>query len=587
MTNRTKNFSDCRRGPGFLRQTDDRMSTFDATRTDPSNEGDSALDAASVPWWRRGVVYQVYVRSFADGNGDGTGDINGLRDRLLYLRDLGVDAIWINPWYKSPLHDGGYDVADYRQIEPRYGDIADAEALMVEARELGIKVIVDVVPNHTSSAHRWFVEAEAAPIGDVSRERYHIRPGKGTDGSEPPTNWTSVFGGSAWSRLPDGEWYLHIFDHTQPDLNWEHPEVREEFSSVLRFWLERGVDGFRVDVAHGLVKDMEWPDIDELDRQLMEGASTENHPFWDRDGIHEIVRDWRTLLNEFSTPGHERMMVAEAWVSPASRLARYLRSDEYHQSFNFDLLASEWDAASMRNIIVEAHAQASGVGSTPTWVLSNHDVVRHATRYGLPKDTDWRSWLLDGPHDILDVPLGQRRARAAALLLLGLPGSCYIYQGDELGLEEVWDLPIEVLDDPVWEQSGRTKKGRDGCRVPIPWSTDGPSYGFGDGEAWLPQPPTFSEASAQAQFGNDDSMLELYKRAIAVRRSNFIDDEDLTPVDVGADVVAFSRGSGVQCWMNLGDSPVALPTGADVLVASVELGTDLPANAAAWFRIAG
>ncbi len=555
----------------------------------------SDLGSTSVPWWRRGVVYQVYVRSFADGNSDGTGDINGLRSRLPYLRDLGIDALWVNPWYQSPLNDGGYDVSDYRQIEPRYGSIADAEAFIAEAHDFGIRVIIDLVPNHTSSEHRWFAEALAAPIGDPARQRYHIRPGRGVDESEPPTNWTSVFGGPAWTRLEDGEWFLHLFDPSQPDLNWENPEVRDEFESVFRFWLDRGVDGFRVDVAHGLIKDMSFPDMDNSDQEILGGAKTVDHPFWDLDGVHEIIRDWRVILDEYSEVGAERMMVAEAWVATPERLANYLRPDEYQQSFNFDLLASEWDAASMQTIIVEACTQAAAVGSTPTWVLSNHDVVRHATRYGLPIGTDWRRWLLEGPHDALDVELGQQRARAAALLLLGLPGSSYIYQGDELGLDEVWDLPVEVLDDPVWEQSSHTRKGRDGCRVPLPWKPDGPSFGFGDEAGWLPQPERFSPISAASQHGDADSMLELYRLALSVRREHLIGDESIQMLEVDDSVVAFKRGSGVQCWLNLGKDPVALPetlsNGGKVLARSfnsadssaLPLDATLPGNSAIWF----
>ncbi len=538
----------------------------------------------TVPWWRRGVVYQVYVRSFADGNGDGTGDINGLRSRLRYLKELGIDAIWINPWYKSPLHDGGYDVSDYRVIEPRYGTVADAEALIADAHDHGIRLIIDLVPNHTSSEHAWFVEATQAQPGDPARQRYHIRKGRGVNGSEPPTNWTSVFGGPAWTRLDDGEWYLHLFDHTQPDLNWENPEVRSEFESVLRFWLDRGVDGFRVDVAHGLVKDMSFPDMDNSDQEILAGATQVDHPFWDLDGVHEIIRGWRTILEEYSLPGAERMMVAEAWVA-AERLGNYLRPDEYHQSFNFDLLSSEWDAPSMRSIIAGACAQATSVGSTPTWVLSNHDVVRHATRYGLPSGTNWRRWLLEGPHDLLDAELGHRRARAAALTLLGLPGSSYIYQGDELGLPEVWDLPVEVLDDPVWEQSGHTRKGRDGCRVPLPWTPDGTSFGFGSNGSWLPQPPSFSALSAQNQTGNDASMLELYRRALSIRNEHLTMDESIRIIDSEPTVVAFERGSGVQCWLNLGDDPIRLPTNASVLLASEPIDKELPGNTSAWLTL--
>lgn len=552
----------------------------------PTNESSHTTETQAAPWWRRGVVYQVYVRSFADGNGDGTGDIAGLRSRIPYLADLGVDAIWINPWYRSPLADGGYDVADYRAIEPRYGTIEEAEALLAEAKAAGIRVIVDLVPNHTSEQHAWFVEALASEPGSDARARYHFRPGKGSDGAEPPTDWTSVFGGPAWSRLPDGEWYLHLFDSSQPDLNWENPEVRAEFLDIFSFWLDRGADGFRIDVAHGLVKDMAFPDLGTSTDALLGGATIDDHPFWDRDGIHDIIRDWRALLDRYD----DRMMVAEAWVGSAERLARYLRPDEYHQSFNFDFLGTDWDASEFRRIVAEATAEAASVGSTPTWVLSNHDVVRHPTRYGLPNGTDWRAWLLDGPHDILDADLGARRARAANLMMLALPGSSYLYMGDELGLPEVWDLPVEVLDDPVWERSGHKAKGRDGCRVPLPWTATGSSFGFGDGDAWLPQPAEWSELAVDAQTGDPDSTLEMHRRALAVRREHLVHDEVIEWIETPATVLAFERpspsGRPVQCWVNMGTEPVDLPSDAEVLVASDPSHADgvLAPNTAVWLH---
>ncbi len=536
---------------------------------------------SEVPWWRRGVVYQVYVRSFADGNGDGTGDLSGLRSRLPYLADLGVDALWINPWYRSPLADGGYDVADYRQIDPRYGTVDEAEALIAEAHDRGIRIIADVVPNHTSEAHAWFQEAIAAPIGDPRRDRYHLRDGRGSDGSLPPTDWTSVFGGPAWTRLDDGQWYLHLFAPEQPDLNWTNAEVRDEFEAVLRFWLDRGIDGFRVDVAHGLVKDPAFPDVGSTG-EILSSAKTANHPFWDRDGIHEIVRSWRKVLDDY--PG-DRMMVAEAWVRP-ERLPLYLRPDEYHQSFNFDLLQAPWDGGEMRTVITEATDAATAVGSTPTWVLSNHDVMREATRYGLAAGTNWRTWPLEGPVGALDVDLGVKRARAAALLLLALPGSAYVYQGEELGLPEVWDLPTDALDDPVWERSGHTQKGRDGCRVPLPWTLDGPSAGFGSGSSWLPQPPGWERLSAEAQAGDGASTLELYRAAIAIRAELGVADEELTWVDAEPDVLAFRRGSGLTCVVNLGSTPVELPAHTEVLLVSDDLQSPstLGPDAAAWLR---
>jgi alpha-glucosidase len=540
---------------------------------------------SSIPWWRHAAVYQIYVRSFADSDGDGTGDINGIRSRLGYLRELGIDAVWINPWYRSPLADGGYDVADYRDIEPRFGTLADAEAFIAAAHDHGIRVIADLVPNHTSDQHRWFQEAIASPPGHPSRARYHILPGTGPGGDEPPNDWRSVWGGPAWTRLPDGEWYLRLFSVGQPDLNWEHPEVRAEFEDILRFWIDRGVDGFRVDVAHALVKDMDYPDIGRRRSDRRAGAQPwfDDHPHWDRDGLHDVVRGWRRVLDEYVARGIDTMMVAEAWVANQERLARFLRPDEYHQSFNFDFLVTPWDAKALRVVVDESLAAAGSVGSTPTWVLSNHDVVRHATRYGLPTGTDAASWLLDGPHDALDAARGGRRARAAALLMLALPGSAYLYQGEELGLPEVWDLPPDVLDDPVWHQSKHASKGRDGCRVPIPWTPDGPSFGFGDGPAWLPQPPWFADYAATTQAGDRDSTLELYRAALAARRSLMTADESLEWLDAPDGVLAFSRGSSAQCWVNLSDSPIELPDGHRTVVCSAPIVDGaLPVDAAAW-----
>ena len=537
---------------------------------------------SDVPWWRRGVVYQIYPRSFADGNGDGTGDIAGIRSRLPYLQALGVDALWFNPWYASPLADGGYDVADYQQINPRFGSLEEAADLIAEAHELGIKVIADVVPNHTSDHHRWFQEALEAAPGSDARDRYHFKAGKGADGAEPPNDWTSVFGGPAWTQIDDGEWYLHLFDSSQPDLNWENDEVLAEFDDVLRFWLDRGIDGFRVDVAHGMVKDMSYPDLGPEKQAILSNSKMANHPYWDRDGVHPINRRWRAVLDRYDG---DRMMVAEAWVRPQS-YGLYLRSDEYHQVFNFDLLQAEWDATEMRQIIQTSVDKAAAVGSTPTWVLSNHDVMREATRYGLPKGTKWRTWPVTGPHDILDAELGHRRARAAALLIFGLPGSAYMYQGEELGLPEVWDLPEGVLDDPVWQHSGGEHKGRDGCRVPIPWTETGPSFGFGDNAGWLPQPDHFGAYSAETQTGDPESTLELYRRALQVRSNDGVDDELLELLDLGRDVLAFRRGNGMTCVVNMGHEAITLPSDQEILVSSeanpTEAGNVLNPDTAVW-----
>lgn len=532
-------------------------------------------------------MYQIYPRSFADSNGDGIGDVAGIRSRLVYLRDLGVDAIWVCPWYPSPLNDGGYDVADYRDIHPLFGSLDDAEALITDAHGHGIKVIVDLVPNHTSSEHPWFRAALESAPGSPERARYVFRPGSGPDRGEPPTNWTSVFGGSAWSRVnddpDDGEWFLHLFDTTQPDLNWENEEVCAEFDDIFRFWLARGVDGFRIDVAHGMVKDTSFPDL-AVHEEILQSAQVADHPHWDRPGVHAINRRWRTVLDAHARDtGREVMMVAEAWVTPDS-LPAYLRPDEYHQSFNFDFLITPWEHDAAFTAIDRAITAAAAVGSTSTWTLSNHDVMRHTTRYGLPYGTNWRTWPLTGPADLLDAEQGLRRARAAALLLMALPGSVYLYQGEELGLPEVWDLPPEVLDDPVWESSGHTQKGRDGCRVPLPWTADGPSFGFGDGPSWLPQPAEFGALSVERQTGVDGSMLELYRTGLALRREHFAVDEVFEWLDLGGEVLAFRRGSGTICVVNFGSEPAVLPDG-EVLVSSAPLVEGrLPADAAAWVR---
>ncbi len=533
----------------------------------------------SSPWWRDAVVYQIYVRSFADGNGDGTGDLAGLRSRLPYLASLGVDAIWVNPWYPSPLHDGGYDVADYRAINPLFGTLEEADRLFAEAAGLGIKVLVDLVPNHTSVEHPWFEEALAAGPGSPARDRYLFRPGRPDGG--PPSDWRSTFGGPAWTQVEDGEWYLHLFDWSQPDLNWQNPEVRTEFREIIAFWLDRGAAGLRVDVAHALTKDLTFPDLGDDDRVLAGGGPPGgNHPHWDRDDVHPIVREWRAVLDRYEG---ERMMVAEAWVDGWDRLALYVRPDEYHQAFNFDFLMTPWDAAALHQGISRSLEGAGSVGSVPTWVLSNHDVIRHPTRYGLVSGVTPRRWLAAPDPASLDPALGTRRARAIIHLMLALPGSVYLYQGEELGLHEVWDLPDEVLDDPVWTRSDHTDRGRDGCRVPIPWTRTGDSYGFGENGSWLPQPAGWGELSVEAETGDEESMLELYRRLIALRKRHRHATEQVEWLEGEDQVISLRRSTGLTCVINFGESPVALPEGA-VISASVDLDPDgrLPGNAAVW-----
>lgn len=541
---------------------------------------------SDAAWWKTAVVYQVYIRSFADGNGDGIGDITGLTARLPYLSELGIDAVWINPWYPSPMADAGYDVADFRNIEPSYGTLEQADAFIAAAHERNIRVILDIVPNHTSDRHRWFQAALRDEPG--ARERYLFRPGRGPGGQLPPNDWQSVFGGPAWSRVegdPDNLWYLHLFAPAQPDLNWEHPEVRSEFEGVLAFWFDKGVDGFRIDVAHGLVKEAGLPDGGSLTAGAQHNAT---HPAWDQDGVHEIYRGWRSVANRYAP---ERVFIAEAWVPSNERLARYLRPDELHTAFQFDFLRAPWRASTLRTVIDDAMAGAASVGAPPTWVLSNHDVPRTVTRYSRSQpaglsESEWERSRWD--EEVADHDLGRRRARACALLQFALPGTAYVYQGEELGLEEVEDLPAEARQDPTWAQSGFTDVGRDGCRVPLPWINGPVPYGFSPAGAtadpWLPQPPHWGEHSVQAQDGDAASFLHLYRNALALRRELWETDADVSWLDTDAGVLAFARGDA-QCWVNTGNAAVPLPTGVSVVLASVPGVTDtLPTDAAVWVR---
>ncbi|MFI1737730.1 glycoside hydrolase family 13 protein [Streptomyces sioyaensis] len=546
-------------------------------------------DSNTTDWWRQAVVYQVYPRSFADSDGDGLGDLPGVTSRLPYLAGLGVDAVWLSPFYPSELADGGYDVADYRDVDPRLGTLDDFDAMVAEAHRLGIKVMVDIVPNHSSDQHVWFQEALRAAPGSAARERYVFREGRGEQGAEPPTDWVSCFGGPAWTRLPDGWWYLHLFAPEQPDFNWDNPEVRADFRQTLRFWSDRGVDGFRVDVAHGLAKDLAAPlrDIGGVESYRPEDLPEDgSHPFWDRDEVHDIFREWRKVFNEYDPP---RIAVAEAWVRNSRRTA-YATPQELGQAFNFDFLKAKLDAPELRASIDTALADARAAGATATWVLSNHDVIRHASRYGLPDGRDEEAWLLsDGQEPPLERDFGLRRALAATLLMLALPGSSYLYQGEELGLPEVADLARDSLQDPVWTRSAGRLKGRDGCRVPLPWRRAGSSYGFGSGGAWLPQPTGWGEWSVEAQEGVPSSPLELYRAALATRR-RLIADEALEWADeaptAAPDILHFRRSGGWECVANLSDEPRPLPAGELLLSSAPVSGGQLPPWTTVWLRTA-
>ncbi|TDO36408.1 alpha-glucosidase [Kribbella sp. VKM Ac-2527] len=537
-------------------------------------------------WWRSAVVYQVYPRSFADADGDGTGDVNGIRARLPYLADLGVDAIWISPWYPSPLLDGGYDVSDYRGINPDFGTLTDADALIAEAHALGIRILIDLVPNHCSWEHPWFKAALAAGKGSPERELFWFRDGKGPDGSLPPTNWPATFGGQAWTRIEDGQWYLHLFDISQPDWNWDHPKVIEEFDSILRFWFDRGVDGFRIDVADSMAKDSSLPDVVPTPDGEVSRDKYEGHPTYDQPGVHDIHQRWRRIADEYAdTPQGPRVFVAEAWLSPADRLAQYVRPHELHSAFNFDALQCPWDAEELREVIDHTTEHFWAVGAPATWVLSNHDTIRHRTRYG----RDQKDASMPAGTVPTDLELGLRRAKAAVLLELALPGGAYIYQGDELGLPEVEDLPEDVLDDPTWERSGRTVRGRDGCRVPIPWSGSEPAYGFGgDGQPWLPQPADWAPLTAESETADPESHLNLYKAALRIRHDQEAlgDGRMVWDETAPTGVLSFTRDPGFRCVVNLGDEPVALPPASAVLLSSAPLDDDkLPVDAAVWLQV--
>ena len=546
--------------------------------------------AAPVPpadrrrWWRDAVIYQVYVRSFLDSTGDGIGDLAGVRAGLPYLRRLGVDGIWLSPVYPSPQHDHGYDVADYCDIDPVYGDLADFDRLVADAHRLGLKVLVDIVPNHCSSAHPWFGQALAAGPGSPARARFHFAPGRGPGGDAPPNNWRAMFGGPAWSRVtePDGtpgEWYLHLFTPEQPDLNWRDPRVGDDFERVLRFWLDRGVDGFRIDVAAGLFKHPALPDS--LDPGADERTRDSVNPLaWNQPEVHAVWRRWRAICEQYTArDGHDRLLVGEVSVPTAADQAAYVRPDELHQAFFFHLLTAPWDAAAFRRVIDDAVRDIAGTGSTITWVLNNHDQVRAVTRYAAC-----------GPAEDSDPPdPGGPRARAAALLMLALPGAAYVYQGEELGLPEVLDLPDEVLTDPIFRRTGSRLRVRDGCRVPLPWSGHVSPFGFTPADAtagpWLPQPAWFADHTTERALADTGSFWHLYRDGLHLRATlPQLGEGPLRWLDAPPQVLAFVRGDGLVCAVNFGATPLPAPVEGEPLLASRPCppGT-LPGNTAAWW----
>ncbi|MFG2327965.1 glycoside hydrolase family 13 protein [Streptomyces sp. NPDC048568] len=551
-------------------------------------------------WWRDAVIYQVYVRSFLDSTGDGVGDLAGVRAGLPYLRKLGVDGIWLSPFYPSPQHDHGYDVADYRGVDPLFGDLDEFDALVAAARRLGVRVLLDIVPNHCSSEHPWFREALAAEPGSPARARFHFADGRGPDGDEPPNNWHAMFGGPAWTRVtePDGrpgQWYLHMFTPEQPDWNWRTPEVAAEFDRILRFWLDRGVDGFRIDVAAGLYKHPDLPDSPDPEADARTRDSV-NPLAWNQPEVHDVWRQWRAVCEEYADrDGRERLLVGEVSVPSAREHARYVRPDELHQAFFFDLLGAPWDPDAFRKVISEAMQDIAGTGSTVTWVLNNHDQVRTVTRYGEPATdgsgrgpgtkTPPAGQTAGSPHQAL----GTARARAAALLMLALPGAAYIYQGEELGLPEVVDLPDDVLTDPIFRRTGSRARVRDGCRVPLPWSGQASPFGFtsGDGSAkpWLPQPEYFAEYATDRALADTRSFWHLYRDGLQLRGDlPQLGEGTLRWLDTPPGVLAFVRGDGLVCAVNFGTAPTPAPVPGTPLLSSGPCPAgSLPGSTAAWW----
>lgn len=549
----------------------------------------SLSSTPGAEWWRSAVIYQVYPRSFADASGDGIGDLAGITERLSALSDLGVDAVWLSPFFRSPQRDAGYDVSDYCDVDPIFGSLADFDALRDRAHGLGLRVIVDLVPNHCSIDHAWFQQALAAGPGSLERDRFMFRDGRGEKGELPPNNWQSIFGGNAWTRITEadgtpGPWYLHIFDTSQPDFNWKNPWVWQQFRLILRFWLDRGVDGFRVDVAHGLMKKDGLPDVVEPEQgeSLAEAMmKPDDVPYWGQPEVHEVYRDWHRVLAEYEG---DRVLCAEAWVEPLAKAALWVRPDEMHQAFNFSYLGTPWEAERLRAVIDESIEAFTAVGAPSTWVLSNHDVVRHASRYGL---TTYGAAPASGigpqSDDKPDEALGLKRGRAATVLMLSLPGSAYLYQGEELGLPEVIELDDHVREDPTFHRTNGEIYGRDGCRVPIPWETAAPAFGFSSsGDSWLPQPVDFARFARDVQQGDPASTLELYRTALRLRAEHSLGTGAVQWLTgYGDDVVALRNGT-VTVIANLGSTPVDLPAG-DVVVASASLnGRVLTTDSTVW-----
>jgi alpha-glucosidase len=554
--------------------------------------GVSHLSRAGAEWWRSGTIYQIYPRSFADANGDGMGDLAGITLRLESLSSLGIDAIWLSPFYTSPQKDAGYDVADYCNVDSLFGTLSDFDLMLNRAHQLGLKVLIDLVPNHTSDKHKWFQAAINAAPESREREFYHFKDGRGENGELPPNNWLSLFGGPAWTRLIEkdgtpGQWYLHLFDSSQPDLNWANQDVQSAFEEILRFWLDRGVDGFRVDQPHAMAKAAGLPDHPDVQRAgagFIEGEPSP--PMWFQEEVHPIFRRWRKILDSY--PG-DRAMCGEAYVLPLSFMAKWVRPDEFHQTFNFRFLNAGWQPKALFDTINESFEAFDAVGAPSTWVLSNHDVLRHASRFGgdYGKATDSDGVGPDAPQP--NRELGLTKARAATMFMLGLPGASYLYQGEELGLPEHTMLAPEFRQDPTFARTVGKRVGRDGCRVPLPWQAGlGAANGFNTtGNSWLPQPEVYRDYSRDQQDGVAGSTLEQYKSALRIRRELKLGEGSFAwlPQYTNDRALGYRNGS-ILVIHNFGTDALPLPAG-EVILRSIFAGdaAHIAANETVWVKL--
>ena len=539
-------------------------------------------------WWKNAVVYQVYPRSFADSNGDGIGDLKGIASRVSYLKDLGVDALWISPFYPSALIDGGYDVDNYRDIDPRLGTLEDFDNLLQLLHKVDIKVYIDIVPNHSSNSHQWFKDAINSQPGSLERDRYIFRDGRGLNGELPPTDWPSHFAPSAWTheRVMGGkfnQWYMHYFAPEQPDFNWDNQEVNDDFIKTLEFWSDRGVDGFRVDVAHGLKKDLSEPlRMRDTLEHIVDRPRDGKGILADRDEVFEVYKRWREVFNRYNPP---KIAVAEANVVP-ERIPLYASAETLGQCFDFRFLELPFRASVYRESVESALNMSKLSKSSCTWALSNHDQIRHATKLGLHPMVNRREWLLsNGTSNPLDMKAGTQAALAATMFLMALPGAHYLYQGEELGLHEVYDIPESEIQDPQYLKNNKVEKGRDGCRVPLPWSSGGSSFGFGSGGAHLPQPSWFKEFAVEVQESDKNSTLNKYREIIKVRKSLITDDEVIWVESANSEILHFKRSNGWQCLTNFYGEEYPLPLKSEIIYSSRELtGNKVPLCTTVWFR---